>query len=425
MEKTNTNNESVSMRLPSTNLAAMSEVQFRESLEALVMSTDDNECKNDDVDAFMQSLEACERQQESNIQVTLSPTRNLVTMQNDIPVVFPPALAHRAQAPQPEDIITSAIPSNFFIPSLTSFIEPIAQPSSTCFLMEETREFTPQSHETSSIGKSRKRHHGGANNGAISEDEHEGRKRREDRNAREQARSQLIAEKISQIRDLLAAANLKFKPDKYNILLTCEKYIKSLQDKAASLDSDLQNLLATLQRTSEITNPQYANVTGSDTSGSECGADDSDLNSTIDYKLVFQFCPFACAIMAIDGRFLDCNREFEQVTGFPRCELLPVECNASEHRLTKANLERTSSSTMSDMTEEGNNRKPPAVHSTQSNIGKKAHNLSIFSVLHRNDIENLFAQMSSMLQMQKKNEVDKSFSLKIRMCRSTDQLKVS
>jgi hypothetical protein len=401
----------------------MSESQFRESLEALVMSTDDNACKNDEVDAFMQSLEACEQQQESNIQVTLSPTRNLVDVQNDIPVVFPPVLP-QSQALPAEDV-TSAIPFNFCIPNLTSFVDPIIQPSSTCFVMGETRESASQSHETSSVSKSRKRHLYGGSNGAISEDEFEGRKRREDRNAREQARSHLIAEKINQIRDILVAANLKFKPDKYNILLTCENYIKSLQNKAASLESDLQKLLATLQRTSDISNPQYANVTGSDTSGSECGADDSDLNSAIDYKLVFQFCPFACAIMAIDGRFIDCNREFERVTCFSRFELLPVEHNASRHRLTKPNLERTSSSNLSDMTEDGDNRKPPAVQSMQNHIGKKTYNLSIFNVLHRNDIENLFAQMSSMLQIQKENDEDRSFSQLIRMCRSTDQVKVS
>jgi PAS domain-containing protein len=279
---------------------------------------------------------------------------------------------------------------------------------------------------SASIDSSRKRGLA-SSNFPISEDESDLRKRKADRNAREQQRAQQVTDQISHLRELLERSGINLsKGDKFSTLLAVEDYIRDLQTKSAELTSEHEKLLSTLQQTSELVNSHYivtplpsssAAVSGSEESKTQDSSDqdeesesDASVVKGINYKWVFDCCPFAIGIASIDGRFLDCNKEFEEITGYSRSELLPLE--QGEYLDVTPKVDGTSSD-------------PP--------IAKKKRNMSIFNVLHRECIERLFCAMSKTIQKcnddDEEDVVDKSddsncsdtVTQEVKLCKRTNR----
>jgi len=221
----------------------------------------------------------------------------------------------------------------------------------------------------------------------VSENEEERDRRRQDRNLREQQRSQKITLQIDHLRDVLAAANVQFKPDKYSTLVSVADYIKQMQERSAALDVEHKKLLQTIARTNEIVNDQYlpASATGENPPGSENLSKASKENPqelfvpNIDYRNIFYRCGVPLAVLSIDGRFLECNQGFEELTGYSRDELLPCEKNSSG--------QETVSSKPTGSSQQGTEGCQP-----------NARNLSLFNLLAREHMEAVFMAMSEMLK---------------------------
>jgi PAS domain-containing protein len=224
---------------------------------------------------------------------------------------------------------------------------------------------------------------------SVSEDEGERHRRREDRNAREQQRSQKITEQIEHLRDVLVSANVQFKPDKYSTLVTAAEYIQKLQERSAMLDIEHKKLVDTISRTNEMVNEQYipastigVNPPGSSpiegtTSGGQEQKDALFLSS-IDYKAIFEKCGVPLAVLSVDGRFLECNGTFERLTGYTRDELLPTQRIEADKALTSSSSELTTG---------------------DSGLGPPApRNMSLFNLLVREHMEHVFMAMSEMLR---------------------------
>jgi len=224
---------------------------------------------------------------------------------------------------------------------------------------------------------------------AVSEDEGERHRRREDRNAREQQRSQKITEQIEHLRDVLVSANVQFKPDKYSTLVTAAEFIQELQHRSAMLDVEHKKLVDTISRTNEMVNEQYipASTTGMNPPGttslegttSGCLADSDALYmSSIDYKSIFERCGVPLAVLSIDGRFLECNSMFARLTGYTRDELLPSQ---------KVEAEKSCTNSL-DVTTSDDGKLPPP----------PPRNMSLFNLLSREHMERVFLAMSEMLR---------------------------
>jgi hypothetical protein len=247
---------------------------------------------------------------------------------------------------------------------------------------------------------------------AVSEDEGERSRRRRDRNQREQQRSQQIAQQIGYLRDMLSEANVQFKPDKYTTLVTVGDFIRSLQERVEVLDAEHKKLLNTILQTSHAVNSQYlpqVSVGGSSVSASSEAAamkvtdffDDGKISplegdedgqggeesvvapglvSTLDYKAVFDCCPVASAVTSIDGRFLDCNHDFELMAGFLKSELVVAPDTSGGSRTVAQNFEADSSQSQAD------DKKP-------------ARSMSLFNIITREHMERVFLAMSQMLRV--------------------------
>lgn len=236
---------------------------------------------------------------------------------------------------------------------------------------------------------------------AVSEDEDEVLQRRVGRNLREQQRSQKITQQIDHLREVLASANITFKPDKYSTLVSVGEYIKELQVKAASLDAEHKKLIDTISRTNEMVNDQYvpASTNGQAPPGDMDLGDASPKGKTktlfvpnIDYKSVFSSCGIPLAVASIDGRFLDCNQEFLRAIGYTREELLPCE------KLGVIAEEVSSAASASNG--DGSQREEAAASNT-------TRNLSLFNLLGRDHMEEVFEAMRNMLK-EPKSVTDRS-----------------
>jgi PAS domain-containing protein len=150
-------------------------------------------------------------------------------------------------------------------------------------------------------------------------------RRRYERNLREQQRSYRISQQIKELRDILVDSKFPFKPNKYSILLSVVDYIKQLQSRAIMLDSEHSKLIKTIRETNDMVNTGTA-PTSTDESVNAASTADSGSESDmlfvkgIDYRSVFDQCPAALGIAALDGRILECNVEFQTILGFPRQE---------------------------------------------------------------------------------------------------------
>ena len=214
---------------------------------------------------------------------------------------------------------------------------------------------------------------------AVSEDESERKKRRNERNLREQERSHKITERISELKNVLSEAGVHFKPDRYSTLVSVVSYIKTLQQRSALLDEEHRKLLDTIAgadklvkangggslipslsgaatataaaiaskagsnnpilplsakgiipataATTNMTTVQTHEKTANDPPSVASSLSNNDEDylmfvKGIDYKSIFTNCGVAMAIASVDGRFVDCNEEFLKVTNYTRTELL-------------------------------------------------------------------------------------------------------
>ena len=226
---------------------------------------------------------------------------------------------------------------------------------------------------------------------AVSEDEGEKQRRRQDRNAREQQRSHRITEQIDQLKQILGAANVPFKPDKFSTLVTISDYIKQLQAKSAMLDAEHKKLIDTISKTNDIVNDQNGiaplksdcpmpAAAASSQDQAEAQAPEGEscfVGPSVDYRSVFTRCGVALAVLSIDGRFLDCNKEFERITGQARNELLPTESMVEEVASSGAAASASMNTDCSQL---------------------HARNLSLFNLLARDCMEGAFMAMSEMLK---------------------------
>jgi PAS domain-containing protein len=309
---------------------------------------------------------------------------SFVPMNLTQPFAMPNALGMFAQPPMggnnPHSFPAAAL-SYFPYGAMTSAsqVAPLQVCSASSSLMESSN---------------RKRGHTGVSSTfPISEDESELKKRKADRNAREQQRAQQVTDQIAHLREILELSGVSLsKTDKFSTLLAVEDYITSLQAKAMELTSEHEKLLSTIQQTTEYVNRHYiatstvppsTSISGSEESRAQESSDqdeesenDSLFHQGINYKWIFDCCPFAVAVASIDGRFIDCNSEFQELTGYSRAELLPL----------------------------GKDNDVMALPLTDALVTKKKRNMSIFNVLHRECIERLFCAMSKVLQRSKEDD---------------------
>jgi PAS domain-containing protein len=221
----------------------------------------------------------------------------------------------------------------------------------------------------------------------VSENEDEGSRRRQDRNVREQQRSQQITGQISGLKQVLEEANIQFKPDKHSTLVSVVDYVKQLQERSRMLEGEHEKLQDTITKTAEMVNSQNQAASADPsvpvsndllTDGNPTSPFEEDsmvLVEGLDYRAVFGSCLLACSIASVDGRFLDCNKQFEDVTGYNRRELFPSEDgNDSE----------------SDLSVSDSGEKETKV--------KAVKNQSFFNILNQDDMREVFGAMSDMLR---------------------------
>lgn len=184
---------------------------------------------------------------------------------------------------------------------------------------------------------------GEKSNGTFQEDEFQepdvdvskmtpAQRRRHERNMREQQRSYKISQQIKELREVLTDSNVPFKPNKYSILMCVVDYIKQLQARAIMLDAEHQKLITTIRQTNEMVHSGTTPSSADDTDATNMTGNMSSLDPGSDgemvfvqglnYRSLFEQCPAALGIAALDGRILECNPEFQLLLGFPREDLM-------------------------------------------------------------------------------------------------------
>jgi PAS domain-containing protein len=156
---------------------------------------------------------------------------------------------------------------------------------------------------------------------------HPTERRRYERNLREQQRSYGISQQMKLLRDVLAASNVPFQPNKLSILVSVADYIKELQARTITLDEDHKRLADSIRQTNELVTSRQ--VPFSEESNSSNNSSNPSLTSLlsedfgldsllvkgIDYQAVFQHCPYPLGVASLDGRILACNHSFERALG--------------------------------------------------------------------------------------------------------------
>lgn len=195
-------------------------------------------------------------------------------------------------------------------------------------------------------------------------------KRRSERNMREQKRSHKITEQISTLRNILQLSGVTCKGNKFSVLTTAAEYIQELQCRTDSLDKERLHFISQLKSMERVSvgnilgmqcgvgggagsvvqgsgaSSTVASSTGaSSTASSSCGGDDRLLASDpqgidasgaaepnsdqgtvapptgIDYSHVFRDAAVGMAVTTVDGRFIECNKRFEEESGYSKAEL--------------------------------------------------------------------------------------------------------
>lgn len=153
-------------------------------------------------------------------------------------------------------------------------------------------------------------------------------KRRYERNLREQQRSFKITQQIKELRDVLAESCIPFKPNKFSILMSVVDYVKQLQSRAIMLDAEHRKLIDTIRQTSELVKsgqtPLPENTVSNDNQRAPDVGNDSEMLFVqgLEYQNVFNQCPAALGVAALDGRILACNDECAAVAGVSKGNLL-------------------------------------------------------------------------------------------------------
>jgi PAS domain-containing protein len=272
---------------------------------------------------------------------------------------------------------------------------------------------------------------------AVSEDEDDKGKRRHDRNLREQQRSHKITAQIDHLRSILSLAQIPHKPDKYSTLVTVFDYIKQLQQRSALLDAEHKKLIDTISRTNEIANEPHLPESTTSSNGTLSRRNGSGLEAVssisgrsgsgishyneeelvfvrnVDYKSIFFRCGVPLAVATIDGRFLDCNVAFENVSGYKREEMIPhdqptsrdtpdavasLSSNDGHNSLLGLDVSTNAQKgSVSDMTSEATDGHKSDAHSATKS-------LSLFNLLSRECMESVFLALSAMLKRPSKKD---------------------
>jgi PAS domain-containing protein len=262
----------------------------------------------------------------------------------------------------------------------------------------------------------------------ISENEDESAQRRRERNAREQARSQHITTQIAQLRTVLEDAQVPFKGDKYSTLTTVVDYIRHLQTRAALLQTEHAKLLAVISQTSALVNGTYTPQPRRAATAEPVTSDDDatvglhqypsrdddataaaplpveSASSTwtssslqdppvlvlgLDYQAIFGCSPVPFAVCCVDGRLLDANQQFCQVTGFGHQELLPNSSTGKTLSMPQEDEEESAVETATTT--------PEPVRSSLDETSTTL-NASLFNVITPADMPAVFAALSALLQ---------------------------
>lgn len=254
----------------------------------------------------------------------------------------------------------------------------------------------------------------------VSEDEHERLKRRSIRNIREQQRSNKIAERIGELRNLLQTAGVQHKSDRYSTLVGVVNYVKMLQRRSKKLDEEHKVLLETISGAGEMVNgtstlgglpppppqpPGTTTVQTFDVSGENASSISSDRDNNdeeflvfvqgIDYRFIFANCGVALAITSVDGRFVDCNDEWLRLTGYSRKELMGEGSKngkgGNQYRSTPVSVASTAAHAP-----QASEKKAPSFPPSEILISRQ--HLSLFNLLGREDMETVYTAMSRMLR---------------------------
>lgn len=88
------------------------------------------------------------------------------------------------------------------------------------------------------------------------------------------------------------------------------------------LDAEHHKLVNTIRKTSSLVNSGFVHRADDSGNNSIVGNDAEMLYvQGIDYKAIFQQCPFPMGVAALDGRFLMINTTFQRMTGLDRMQL--------------------------------------------------------------------------------------------------------
>ncbi|GKY91287.1 hypothetical protein MPSEU_000101200 [Mayamaea pseudoterrestris] len=366
------------------NVMEMSESQFKDSLDALIAgeledpnsrltplpSSESSACSSlaFTTEAVHQhEAQAVNQQQSAITQFQLQQSQQMNPSMSRITMNMMDGGQHHVY---PSNGIASQYSSENALPGILSSGYSADLPSDSYASSETTasRQGSRKSRATSN--KRKKDQFIGAQ---VSEDEGGRMLRKVERNAREQKRSQQIVDQISNLRDLLASSSVPTKADKYSTLVTAAKYIKQLQERSTLLENEQKKLLLTIGQATGLVNNKHISVASTAEPTESLSLDrSSSLTSTdedespvfvhgLDYRAVFLACPVAGAITSIDGRFLDCNEDFEAMTGYTKDELFRKPCDSTP-------------------------------------LEPSERHMSVFNVLKREDMERLFVIMSDMLR---------------------------
>jgi PAS domain-containing protein len=208
-------------------------------------------------------------------------------------------------------------------------------------------------------------------------------------------------------------------------------YIRHLQTRAALLQTEHAKLLAVISQTSALVNGTYTPqqrrsqrraataepvTSDDDTVGlhqypsrdddaaaaplvvesasstwtSSSLQDPPVLVLGLDYQAIFGCSPVPFAVCCVDGRLLDANQQFCQVTGFGHQELLPNSSSSSNTRSMPPDDEEESAA-------ETATTAPEPVRSSLDETSTTL-NASLFNVITPADMPAVFAALSALLQ---------------------------
>jgi hypothetical protein len=184
--------------------------------------------------------------------------------------------------------------------------------------------------------------------------------RRYERNAREQHRSQKIAQQIKDLQVILNQSKIVLKPTKFSVLKGVKDYIEKLSVNVAQLDDETQKLRDVIAYATHIAkvsaqqkgmpSPPFHNFNndtchqqsqwqqnlqptagppGSTVITSEVsskpptagtGTNPQDIDNV--YQSIFYESHIAMGVASLDGTFIDCNAEFERLSRTLKAEIV-------------------------------------------------------------------------------------------------------